>query len=176
MKTVLLTRLKEHRENAGLSQDTLAQMAGISLRTIQRIEAGGETSIETAKALSSVLSLSSYQGMTTATDNTPHSQKAEENTLGHKLSLCLFILGLFILFGGFLIKIFMSIWELFTYEPTTSLEQFLDSHSPGIGAYSLLTSVFFFMLSMVTLVISVAWERRKEITWEQYTKKISVNK
>ncbi len=47
--------LKRLRENRKWSQEQLAKMAGLSVRTIQRIEAGHSASLETLKALASVL-------------------------------------------------------------------------------------------------------------------------
>ncbi len=42
------------RENRGWSQEQLAQMSGVSVRTIQRIESGGRASLETLKCLAAV--------------------------------------------------------------------------------------------------------------------------
>lgn len=50
--------LKKLRENRKWSQEQLAKMAGLSVRTIQRIEAGHSASLETLKALASVLEVS----------------------------------------------------------------------------------------------------------------------
>ncbi len=47
--------LKKLRENRKWSQEQLAKMAGLSVRTIQRIEGGHSASLETLKALASVL-------------------------------------------------------------------------------------------------------------------------
>ena len=47
--------LKKLRENRKWSQEQLAKMAGLSVRTIQRIEGGNSASLETLKALASVL-------------------------------------------------------------------------------------------------------------------------
>lgn len=47
--------LKKLRENRKWSQEQLAKMAGLSVRTIQRIEGGHSASAETLKALASVL-------------------------------------------------------------------------------------------------------------------------
>jgi len=47
--------VKKLRENRKWSQEQLAKMAGLSVRTIQRIEAGHSASLETLKALASVL-------------------------------------------------------------------------------------------------------------------------
>lgn len=49
--------IKSERENRGWSQDHLARVAGLSLRTIQRIEKTGAASFESVTALASVLSV-----------------------------------------------------------------------------------------------------------------------
>lgn len=46
--------VRKLREQHGWSQDQLARFAGLSLRTIQRVEAGNRASLETLKALASV--------------------------------------------------------------------------------------------------------------------------
>ncbi|WP_394173518.1 helix-turn-helix domain-containing protein [Thalassotalea litorea] len=46
--------VKRLRERNSWSQEQLAQLAGISLRTVQRVEAGNKASLETLKALASV--------------------------------------------------------------------------------------------------------------------------
>jgi len=46
--------VKKLRVNKGWSQEHLALISGLSLRTIQRVEAGNTASIETLKALASV--------------------------------------------------------------------------------------------------------------------------
>nr|WP_315469439.1 helix-turn-helix transcriptional regulator [uncultured Undibacterium sp.] len=47
--------LKQLRLSRHLSQDQLAQMSGLSVRTIQRIESGHKPSVESLKCLASVL-------------------------------------------------------------------------------------------------------------------------
>lgn len=47
--------LKQLREKRKMSQEQLALMAGLSVRTIQRIERGHKASFETLKSLASVL-------------------------------------------------------------------------------------------------------------------------
>ena len=47
--------VKRLRERRNWSQEQLAQISGLSLRTVQRVEAGNRASLETLKALSSVL-------------------------------------------------------------------------------------------------------------------------
>ena len=46
--------IRELRQDKGWSQEQLAEMAGVSSRTIQRIENGCEVSIETIKCLAAV--------------------------------------------------------------------------------------------------------------------------
>ena len=47
--------LKELRIRRHLSQEQLAQMSGLNVRTIQRIESGNNASVESLKCLASVL-------------------------------------------------------------------------------------------------------------------------
>jgi transcriptional regulator with XRE-family HTH domain len=47
--------LKKLRNKKNWSQEQLAEIAGLSVRTIQRIEAGGKASLESLTALASVL-------------------------------------------------------------------------------------------------------------------------
>jgi transcriptional regulator with XRE-family HTH domain len=60
MKSICLNKLKSQREFINWSQEMLSEYSGVSVRTIQRVESGSRTSIESAKALASALSLSSY--------------------------------------------------------------------------------------------------------------------
>lgn len=46
--------VRKLREKHNWSQEQLSQLAGVSLRTIQRVEAGNKASLETLKALASV--------------------------------------------------------------------------------------------------------------------------
>jgi transcriptional regulator with XRE-family HTH domain len=50
--------LKKLREDKHLSQEQLATMSGLSVRTIQRIESGSRASVESLKSLASVLETS----------------------------------------------------------------------------------------------------------------------
>ena len=65
--------VRKLRIEQGLSQEQLASMAGISVRTLQRIERGANASSETLKCLAAVLetdfsALRKGRDMTTATD------------------------------------------------------------------------------------------------------------
>ena len=46
--------IKKLRKKKNWSQEQLAALCGVSLRTIQRVEAGNKASLETVKALASV--------------------------------------------------------------------------------------------------------------------------
>ncbi len=50
-------RIRSERENRGWSQEHLGNVAGLSLRTIQRIESTGSASFESATALAAVLAM-----------------------------------------------------------------------------------------------------------------------
>ena len=49
--------IRKLRLERGLTQDQLAAMAGISIRTLQRVERGAEASAETLKCIAAVLDL-----------------------------------------------------------------------------------------------------------------------
>ena len=60
MKRVELTLLKYQREKCDWTQEMLAEYAGLSVRTIQRIESGGNASVETAKSIAAAMELPDY--------------------------------------------------------------------------------------------------------------------
>lgn len=73
--------VRKLRIERGLSQEQLASMAGVSVRTLQRIERGANASAETLKCLAAVLetdfsALRNGQDMTSAAD-TPLSDLSE---------------------------------------------------------------------------------------------------
>ncbi len=80
--------VRKLRIERGLSQEQLASMAGVSVRTLQRIERGANASAETLKCLAAVLetdfsALRNGQDMTSATDTplpdlSENEQKAME--------------------------------------------------------------------------------------------------
>src|SRR5688500_16979022 len=48
------SKVRAERERQAWSQEHLAEVAGLSLRTIQRVESAGTASFETARALAAV--------------------------------------------------------------------------------------------------------------------------
>lgn len=59
--------IRDTRQQRGWTQQQLAELCGLSLRTIQRVELQGTASLETCQALASVLELDrqTLQQMTT---------------------------------------------------------------------------------------------------------------
>ncbi|MEX1222233.1 MAG: helix-turn-helix transcriptional regulator [Idiomarina sp.] len=53
--------IKKHRQTKCWSQLQLAEMAGISMRTLQRVEAKSTASLETIKSIASVLEIDAQQ-------------------------------------------------------------------------------------------------------------------
>jgi len=93
MNSVVLSNLKQFRLDNGWTQDVVSKLSGVSSRTLQRIESGGSTSIETAKSLASVFELDSYkkllassaptetganQTVSSEKDDMPHSSEYED--------------------------------------------------------------------------------------------------
>ena len=76
MKYITVTLLKELREQKGWSQELLAEYSGLSKRTIQRIESGANTTVESAQSLAATLNLSSYHEL--CTDSSSSDSPAKE--------------------------------------------------------------------------------------------------
>lgn len=92
-KTVALARLRETRESAGLTQEMLADYAGVSCRTVQRIEAGFSASIETAKALAAALELKDINALIKQNADSRQESVSPEASGGSGMS------GLGVLYG-----------------------------------------------------------------------------
>ncbi len=56
--SVSIEKLKKLRKNSGWSQERLAEISGLSLRTIQRIETSGNLSLESQLAIATAFSIS----------------------------------------------------------------------------------------------------------------------
>jgi transcriptional regulator with XRE-family HTH domain len=83
------TRIREEREKRAWTQEQLAEVANLGLRTVQRIEATGVASFESAASLSSALSISiSDLRLKVATnDATSLFQRLKANASVHMRSL-----------------------------------------------------------------------------------------
>lgn len=105
------------RKNKGFSQETLAENASVSLRTIQRIERGKTMPRpHTLKVIAAILDTSieslTVEDMNTAQSSTQYQlQNLEAIRLISLTTLC----GLFIPFGNFIVPLFF--WKRFRYLP-----------------------------------------------------------
>lgn len=75
--------VRKLRLGRGWSQETLAEVSGLSVRTIQRLERGGKASLETLSALAAVFeldvaNLSKETSMTTTSEVTEQEREALE--------------------------------------------------------------------------------------------------
>ena len=89
-------KLKQIRINRNLSQEQLAELSGLNVRTIQRLEKGSKPSLESLKCLASALSVE-------VSDITDASEKITKPNNKPKANLCLILLAvafLLALFGA----------------------------------------------------------------------------
>jgi len=78
---VCADKIKHLRQQLGWSQEQLALVSGVSVRTIQRVEKTGECSLESKMALASALS-------TTAAELNPETNSIELNHAGWSKWVC----------------------------------------------------------------------------------------
>lgn len=65
--------LKDIRRAKGWSQDQLAEISGVSVRTIQRLEKGELPALETQKAIAAAFDVTIEEFTTTVSEETPAS-------------------------------------------------------------------------------------------------------
>ena len=75
--------IRKRRIDKGWSQETLAEVSGLSVRTVQRLERGGKASLETMNALAAVLevdvsTLTRETGMNEQDDTSRREREAVE--------------------------------------------------------------------------------------------------
>ena len=88
--------LRRERELRAWTQSHLAEVAGLSMRTVQRIESTGDVSMESASALAAVLNLELADLMEAPTTNEP----AHANPRRHKLWGAMGLVGLILVVLG----------------------------------------------------------------------------
>lgn len=103
------TKLKAMREAQGWSQEKLAEMAGLSTRTIQRIESGQRVGLESWLALAAVfeVTVQNLQGTTMKEENKTGYLTSEEQQIlnmirqrrNFYLSLSKYLVVILFLFG-----------------------------------------------------------------------------
>ena len=79
-------RIVAERENRAWSQQHLSEAAGLALRTIQRIEARGTGSYESAKAIASCLGMSVADLRASDKPERSHILRSRVATIGGSLS------------------------------------------------------------------------------------------
>ena len=110
IKSEHISELKQVRLSFKWSQDQLAELSGLSIRTIQRIENGEKASLESIKALSVTFEIDFY------TTNTPDITE-QENEYIEKLKgfYKLISIAVLCLILPFIIAINQSEWTFFIY-------------------------------------------------------------
>jgi transcriptional regulator with XRE-family HTH domain len=86
--------IQKMRLKRGWSQQLLADVSGLSLRTVQRIESGGPPSLETLKSLASVFetSVEDLQGTPEMTTTAPVDSASEAAALKYGRDLRKFVM------------------------------------------------------------------------------------
>ena len=95
--------LKNLRKSRHLSQEQLAQMSGLNVRTIQRIERGNTASIETLKCIASALEIDiSALKREISMEDKNSSNKSAQSLKKQKVEIhTLLVVGtIFVLFGA----------------------------------------------------------------------------
>lgn len=89
--------VRKLRLQRGWSQDQLAELTGLNVRTIQRVERGDRPSLETAKALASVfeVDLSTFITEETAMQNKVSVEPDEQAAIDYAKRVKAFFEGLF---------------------------------------------------------------------------------
>ena len=88
--------VRKLRLQRGWSQDQLAEMAGVSVRTIQRIERGHKPGLETSRALASVfeVSLSTFHTEETGMNEKAELQQGEKEAIEYAKGVKEFLTGI----------------------------------------------------------------------------------
>ena len=109
------SRIKELRESKGLSQEELSEKAGVSLRTIQRIENGESVPRgSTLRTITSSLDVSSDYFSTPTQEKTDTIELVANNPRRIKIKFPWYLLGFTVIGGalGFLVGVFIMIMQL----------------------------------------------------------------
>lgn len=113
---VLFSELKSLRLEKQWSQETLAEMTGLSVRTIQRIEQGHKASLESTKALNAIFEVQFVDSISSLKEDIEPIELQEEKEAYSKdvkafLNLCV-VAGICVL-STFVIGIVNSNWGAF---------------------------------------------------------------
>jgi transcriptional regulator with XRE-family HTH domain len=111
MKTLQLTQLKAIRERHALTQETLAELSALSVRTIQRIESGGGASPDSATAITLALSLDNYAALMDTPSEPIQVLLSEKVTVGNPIDPDASQLSS----GGMITLIFIALFFMFIH-------------------------------------------------------------
>lgn len=128
--------VKRLREKRNWSQEQLAQMAGVSLRTIQRVEAGNRASLETLKSLASVFDVE----ISTLTEEIIVIDKDSQSWKSEPILIRFFLMGIkkrshYIAFEYLMLVAAVLSWILQPEAIITPLAFFLAYLHPKIITY-----------------------------------------
>ncbi len=102
-------RIRELRDDHGMSQESLAEAAGLSVRTIQRVESAGLASGETAMALAAVFNTRVERLEDVQVDRARLIRRIES---GHRLGIIAIVTGALLAAGGAIADTFTGGMEL----------------------------------------------------------------
>ncbi|WP_313318847.1 helix-turn-helix transcriptional regulator [Stenotrophomonas sp.] len=97
-------RIRQLREVRGWSQEHLATLCGLSVRTVQRLEAEGSASLESRMAVASALGVSAGDLLAAPAADTPLAVAAAPIARGRRsenLALGFALLVIALLYGGY---------------------------------------------------------------------------
>jgi transcriptional regulator with XRE-family HTH domain len=140
MITLKLTKLKNVRENKGWTQETLAELSGLSVRTIQRLESGGGASSDSATAISLALSLQDYTPLISDTGETIVIAPSERNTID-----CSSDSNSQLSTGGITFLIVIALFFMLMHNITP----------PALSVFLLLANLIIFMVVMIKMLKAV---------------------
>ena len=97
-------RIKQLREARGWSQEHLASLCGLSARTVQRLEAEGNASLESRMAVAAALEVAAVDLLLIQPANNPHTITTPPSSAGIRtdnLMIGLALLVIALLYGGY---------------------------------------------------------------------------
>ena len=100
LKMISPVKLKELRNQHGWSQEQLATISGVSVRTIQRIEKSGESSLESKMALAAAFSISVEHLHDDTTEQINYKPISFKENLTSWFILLSLVFGILLLNGG----------------------------------------------------------------------------
>lgn len=144
--------VRKLRIEKGWSQETLAQVSGLSVRTIQRIERGGKASLETLGALAAVLevdisTLATETGMFKQQEFSEEDREAVEYVRDIKGFYTHFVFYLFTVTAMIVANLVMSPGNLWFIWPTLGWGLGVASH--GLAVFEIFS------------LFGVDWEKRQ---------------